>query len=131
MKKLLLILMLFFISNSVMAEWTALKWSHEDGGLTLYVDDTTIRKEGNIVKMLSLVDFKVVEKDEVDLYSSRAQNEYDCKEKKIRQLYYSLYSDSMGKGKMEHANSEHLNWLPVQPRSMEEAMWKVACSKKK
>jgi hypothetical protein len=131
MRKLLLIVTLFFISTSVMAEWTALKWSHEDGGLTLFVDYTTIRKEGDIAKMLSLVDFKVVEKDEVDLYSSRAQNEYDCKEKKIRQLYYSLYSDSMGKGKMEHANSEHLNWLPVQPRSMEEAMWKVACSTKK
>ena len=131
MRKLLLILTLFFISTSVMAEWTALKWSHEDGGLTLFVDYTTIRKEGDIAKMLSLVDFKVVEKDEVDLYSSRAQNEYDCKEKKIRQLYYSLYSDSMGKGKMEHANSEHLNWLPVQPRSMEEAMWKVACGKKR
>jgi len=131
MKKLLLILMLVFMSSNVMAEWTALKWSHEDGGLTLFVDYTTIRKEGDIVKMLSLVDFKVLEKDEVDLYSSRAQNEYDCKEKKIRQLYYSLYSDSMGKGKMEHANSEHLNWLPVQPESMEEAMWKVACGKKK
>jgi len=131
MKKLLLILMLVFMSSNVMAEWTALKWSHEDGGLTLFVDYTTIRKEGDIVKMLSLVDFKVLEKNEVDLYSSRAQNEYDCKEKKIRQLYYSLYSDSMGKGKMEHANSEHLNWLPVQPESMEEAMWKVACGKKK
>ena len=60
MKKLLLMLMLFSISTSVMAEWTALKWSHEDGGLTLFVDYTTIRKEGDIVKMFSLVDFKVV-----------------------------------------------------------------------
>ena len=131
MRKLLLMLMLIFISTSVMAEWTALKWSHEDGGLTLFVDYTTIRKEGDKVKMLSLVDFKIIEKDEIDLYSSRAQNEYDCKEKQIRQLFYALYSDSMGKGKMEHANSEHLNWLPVQPGSMEEALWKVACGKKK
>ena len=123
--------MLTLMSPNVMAEWTALKWSHEDGGLTLFVDYTTIRKEGDIVKMLSLVDFKIIEKDEVDLYSSRAQNEYNCKEKKIRQLFYALYSDSMGKGKMEHANSEHLNWLPVQSESMEEAMWKVACGKKK
>jgi hypothetical protein len=123
--------MLIFMSTSVMAEWTALKWSHEDGGLTLYVDYTTVRKKDNIVKMLSLVDFEVTEKGEIDLFSSRAQNEYDCKEKKIRQLFYALYSDSMGKGKMEHANSEHLNWLPVQPGSMEEAMWEVACDKKK
>lgn len=130
MSKLLLLLMLVFISTSVMAEWTALKWNHEDGGLTLYVDYTTIRKEGDRVKMLSLADFEVVEKNEVDLFSSRAQNEYDCKEKKIRQLFYSLYSGSMGKGKMEHSNSEHLKWMPVQPGSMEDAMWRVACGKK-
>jgi len=130
MKKLLLVLMLTFMSTNVMAEWTALKWTHEDGGLTLYVDYTTIRKKDNIIKMLSLVDFEVTEKGEVDLFSSRAQNEYDCKEKKIRQLFYALYSDSMGKGKMEHSNSEHLKWLPVRPGSMEEAMWKVACGQK-
>jgi len=130
MRKLLLLLMLVFISTSVMAEWTALKWNHEDGGLTLYVDYTTIRKEGDRVRMLSLADFEVVEKNEVDLFSSRAQNEYDCKEKKIRQLFYSLYSGSMGKGKMEHSNSEHLKWMPVQPGSMEDAMWRVACGKK-
>ena len=122
--------MLIFMSTNVMAEWTALKWTHEDGGLTLYVDYTTVRKKDNIVKMLSLVDFEVTEKGEVDLFSSRAQNEYDCKEKKIRQLFYALYSDSMGKGKMEHSNSEHLKWLPVRPGSMEEAMWKVACGQK-
>jgi surface-adhesin protein E len=130
MSKLLLLLMLVFISTSVMAEWTALKWNHEDGGLTLYVDYTTIHKEGDRVRMLSLADFEVVEKNEVDLFSSRAQNEYDCKEKKIRQLFYSLYSGSMGKGKMEHSNSEHLKWMPVQPGSMEDAMWRVACGKK-
>ena len=122
--------MLTFVSTNVMAEWTALKWTHEDGGLTLYVDYTTVRKKDSIVKMLSLVDFEVTEKGEVDLFSSRAQNEYDCKEKKIRQLFYALYSDSMGKGKMEHSNSEHLKWLPVRPGSMEEAMWKVACDQK-
>ena len=122
--------MLTFMSTNVMAEWTALKWTHEDGGLTLYVDYTTVRKKDSIVKMLSLVDFEVTEKGEVDLFSSRAQNEYDCKEKKIRQLFYALYSDSMGKGKMEHSNSEHLKWLPVRPGSMEEAMWKVACGQK-
>ena len=130
MRKLLLVLMLTFMSTNVMAEWTALKWTHEDGGLTLYVDYTTVRKKDNVVKMLSLVDFEVTEKGEVDLFSSRAQNEYDCKEKKIRQLFYALYSDSMGKGKMEHSNSEHLKWLPVRPGSMEEAMWKVACGQK-
>jgi hypothetical protein len=130
MKKLLLLLMLVFINTSVMAEWTAVTWNHEDGGLTLYVDYTTISIEGDKVRMLSLADFEIVEENEVELFSSRAQNEYDCKEKKIRQLFYSLYSGSMGKGKMEHSNSEHLKWMPIQSGSMEDAMWTIACSKK-
>tara|TARA_B100000686_G_scaffold348036_1_gene438141 strand:+ start:5557 stop:5952 length:396 start_codon:yes stop_codon:yes gene_type:complete len=130
MNKILFLLIFVFVSTNVMAEWTAIKWSHEDGGLTLYVDYTTIRKDGDKVRMLSLVDFEVVDKKEIDLFSSRAQNEYDCKTKKIRQLFYALYSGSMGKGKMEHSNSEYLKWLPIKDGSMEEAMWVVACGKK-
>jgi len=130
MKKLLLTLVLAFMNTSAMAEWTVVEWNHEDGGLTLYVDYITIRKVGNKVKMLSLVDFKVVEKGETDLFSSRTQDEFDCEEKKMRQLYYALYSGSMGSGKMEHANGEHLKWTPVEPESMEEAKWKIACGKK-
>lgn len=130
MKKLLLMLMLSFMNTIAMAEWTAIEWIHEDGGLTLYVDYTTIRKVGDKVRMLSLADFEVVEKDEIDSFSSRSQNEYDCKEKQTRQLFYSLYSGSMGNGKMEHSNSEHLEWAPVKPESMEEAMWNIACGKK-
>lgn len=123
--------MLSFMSTIAMAEWTAVDWSHEDGGLTLYVDYSTIRKVGEgKVKMFSLADFEVVEKDEIDLFSSRTSNEFDCKEKQIKQLFYSLYSGSMGNGKMEHSNSEELEWKPVRSESMEEAMWKVACGKK-
>lgn len=118
------------MNASAMAEWTTVEWSHEDGGLTLYVDYTTIRKEGNKVKMLSLADFEVIEKDEIDVFSSRTQDEFDCDEKKMRQLYYALYSGSMGSGKMEHANSEHLKWMSVNPGSMGEALWKIACGKK-
>lgn len=118
------------MNTIAMAEWTAVEWIHEDGGLTLYVDYTTIRKVGDKVRMLSLADFEVVEKDEIDSFSSRSQNEYDCKEKQMRQLFYSLYSGSMGNGKMEHSNSEHLEWTPVKPESMEEAMWNIACGKK-
>jgi len=131
MKKLLLTLMLAFMNTSAMAEWTAVEWNHEDGGLTLYVDHTTIRKTGNRVKILSLTDFEVVNKEgEISLFSSRVQNEYDCKGKKMRQLFYSLYSGSMGSGKMEYSNSEYQKWVPVESRSMEEAMWRIACSKK-
>ena len=75
MKKLLLTLMLAFMNTSAMAEWTEVEWTHEDGGLTLYVDYTTIRKVGNKVKMLSLVDFEVVEKEEIDLFSSRTKDD--------------------------------------------------------
>ena len=130
MKKLLFTFILAFMNTSAMAEWTTVEWSHEDGGLTLYVDYTAIRKEGNKVKMLSLADFEVIEKGKIDLFSSRTKDEFDCEEKKMRQLFYALYSGSMGSGKMEHSNSEHLKWMPVNPGSMGEALWKIACGKK-
>ena len=130
MKKLLLTLMLAFMSTIAMAEWTEVEWKHVDGGLTLYIDYTTIRKSGNKVKMLSLTDLVVEKEGEIDLFSSRTQDEYDCKEKKMRQLFYALYSGSMGDGKMEHSDSEHQKWAPVEPGSMGEAMWKIACGKK-
>jgi hypothetical protein len=130
MKKLLFTFILAFMNTSVMAEWTEVEWSHEDGGLTLYIDYTTIRKENNKVRMLSLTDFEIVEKDEIDLFSSRTQDEFDCEENKMRQLFYALYSGSMGNGKMKHSNSEHLKWMPIKPGSMGEALWKIACGKK-
>ena len=86
MKKLLLTLVLAFMNTSAMAEWTLVEWIHEDGGLTLYVDYITIRKVDNKVKMLSLVDFKVVEKGETDLFSSRTQAEFDCEKPSLQLL---------------------------------------------
>lgn len=80
--------------------------------------------------MLSLTDFEIVEKDEIDLFSSRTQDEFDCEKNKMRQLFYALYSGSMGNGKMKHSNSEHLKWMPIKPGSIGEALWKVACGKK-
>ncbi|MCH6585121.1 MAG: hypothetical protein IH810_04725 [Proteobacteria bacterium] len=130
MQKLLLTLMLAFVNTSAMAEWTKVEWNHVDGGLTLYVDYSTIRMVGNRVKMLSLTDLVVEKEGEIDLFSSRTHDEYDCKEKKMRQLFYALYSGRMGSGKMEHSNSEHLKWAPVETGSMGEAMWKIACGKK-
>jgi len=94
------------------------------------VELTAIRIVGNRVKMLSLTDLVVEKEGEIDLFSSRTHDEYDCKEKKMRQLFYALYSGRMGSGKMEHSNSEHLKWAPIETGSMGEAMWKIACGKK-
>ena len=128
MMKLLIGLMLLVVSGAASAEWTA-----EDGNdeFTLYVDKTTIRRNGNFVKMWDLVDYKKAKviggKSNL---SARAQNEYDCKEEKVRTLALATFSGQMGSGAVNYTDSDTGNWVPVGPGSVAETMWKIACGKK-
>ncbi len=129
MNKLLLTLILTLVSTSAMAEWT---WAVEDAGvgITVYVDRTSISKTGNIVKMLTLVDFKAVQgKSKSKFLSQKEQDEYDCKDEKIRILTFSQHSKNMGAGEVVFSDSVSSKWLPVAPRSSNEVLWEIACGK--
>ena len=129
MNKLLLTLMLTLLSTSAMAEWT---WVVEDAGIgiTVYVDRTSISKAGNMVKMLSLVDFKAVQgKAKYKFLSQKEQGEYDCKDEKIRILTISRSSKNLGAGEAVLSDSVPSKWVPVAPRSANEVLWEIACGK--
>ena len=129
MNKLLLTLMLALVSTSAMAEWT---WAVEDAGvgITVYVDRTSISKTGNIVKILSLTDFKTVQGKAKSRFSSqKEQDEYDCKDGKIRILTSSKYSKNMGAGEVVFSDSVPSKWMPVAPGSANEVLWEIACGK--
>ncbi len=127
MKKLLLILMLI-VSTSAMAEWVAIATAD---GIISYANPATIRKSGNKVKMWSLIDFNSVQEDAGDKFlSSKSQNEYDCKEERIRTLYFSWHSENMGGGDVVYIDRKpDKNWDPVMPESTGENLWKIACGK--
>lgn len=131
MRNLILMLLLAFASNSAMAGWITVSESNSNGGYTSYADPTTIRKNGNSVKMWILGDFKTAHatSDGKTWLSEKIQNEYDCKEDKTRALAITLFSGNMGEGDLVISGASP-KWEPNAPDSVGEILWKYACGKK-
>ena len=130
MKKILLILTLALMSTGAMAEWAVVGESDDDGGYTLYADLDTIRKAGDRVKMWTLIDYKVEQRASgVNFSSKTIRRDYDCKGEHIRMLAFKLFSWNMEQGRLVRSYSQPRNWEEVQPDSLDETEWKVACGK--
>jgi len=129
MHKIVLTMLLAAVSNGVMADWRAVG-SNEN--TTIYIDTATIQRTGHMALMWHLTDFKIPQKDMGDKYlSTKDQNEYDCKEEKLRRRASSEHSENMGKGKIVYSDSYTTRWKPVPPDSGVEILWKFACNKPK
>jgi hypothetical protein len=48
----------------------------------------------------------------------------------MRRLYATMHSGNMGNGKVVNSGPIHEKWQPVPPNSLNEHLWKFACSKK-
>ena len=121
--------MLLVTATAASAEWTRVGGTDE---FTVYADIATIRRNGNVVKMWNLQDFKTAQKNTHYSYlSKRMQTEYDCKEEKLRLLAFTWFDGQMGSGKVVYSASEtSMKWDPTQPGSVGETLWKIACGKK-
>ena len=128
MNRLLMGLMLLVTATAASAEWTV---ASGDDEVIQYVDKGSIRRNGNLVKMLDLIDFKTVQTVSGDSYlSDKAQSEYDCKEEKRRILTFTWFGGKMGTGKVVYSDSDPRKWKPVSPDSFGATLWKMACGKK-
>jgi len=130
MKRLLLTILLFLSGNPAYANWVAVGGKVE-AGMGAYADPVTMRREGDLVKMEVLFDFKTSQtKAGVSYSSANAQMEYDCAEQRFRGLAVMYFSGNMGSGNLLDRSSGKGKWLPVSPGSLDQTLWKVACSKK-
>jgi hypothetical protein len=129
MHKIVLMMLLAAVSSGAMAEWKAVG-SNES--TAIYIDLATIKKTGNMALMWHLTDYKTPQKDMGDKYlSTKDQNEYDCKEEKLRRRASSEHSENMGKGRIVYSDSYTTRWKPVPPDSGIEILWRFACNKPK
>ena len=122
MKRLLTIILLIMSADSY-AEWTRIDGNDR---LSLYADKATIRRNGNLVKMWDLLDFKTAQKN---VLSVKVQSEYDCKAERSRILAVTRFSGQMGNGTVVYGNNDGGKWLPIEPGSIGESKWKIACGK--
>ena len=127
MKKLLMGLLMLLVSGAASAAWTVEGESEE---LTLYVDRSTIRRSGNLVKMWNLFDYKTVNVfSGQSTLSSRFQSEYDCKEERARSLAFTTFSGQMLSGAVNSSIDYTEKWMAVAPGSVGVTLWKIACGK--
>lgn len=125
-----LLMALLVLSNGpVYAEWLLVSGG-DHTELTVYVDPDTIRREGNLVKMPSLIDYKTPQTIASDsLLSIQRQSEYDCTEERTRMLASTWFSGNMKSGQVVHSDSDEDEWKPVAPGSIAQAMLDIACGK--
>ena len=110
------------------AEWVTIGYSESLGGYTVYVDPTTIRLKGDLVKVWALTDYTTMQTVAGHSFlSSKAQNEFDCAEARQHELAVTWFSGNMGNGNGVWNNSDETKWRPVAPGSVGEGVWKFAC----
>lgn len=123
MKRLFLTLLLAAMSGGVIAEWVKVSETEDE---VVYIDPTTIRKDGNLRRVWELQDLKQRDKD--GEMSRRAFIEYDCKEDRLRILSLSTHSKSMALGRVIFSESGTSPWDFVPPRTISAKRLKIVCS---
>ena len=123
------LLTLLVSSGPACAEW--MSFGASDSGTTVYADPATMRREGDLVKMLVLFDFKTKQtKADVSYLSAKAQMEYDCAEQRFEGHMVMYFSGNMGNGQLLDRSSGKGKRLRVAPGSLDHDLWKLACGKK-
>ena len=128
MERVALALMLAAFSGSAASEWVAV---HDTGDYIAYADPTTIRRDGNLVKMRDLIDLKDPRPSPYGNQhsSSTAHSEFDCQNVRMRTIDFSLHAGQMGNGNIVETVSESNYWLPVAPGTLLRILWQIACAR--
>jgi len=128
MARQLLIIFLILSSEPVYAEWVSV--SANNPGETMYVDPGTIRRTGDMVTMWALYDFGTIQSVwSISFMSRESQREYDCIGKRTRRITLTYFSGAMGSGTVVYSDADEQKWKPIQPQSVAQLLWKIACSK--
>lgn len=129
MKKLFA-LVLSLTSTAAAAEWTNIGESNLKGGYTVYADQSSTLKTSSRAKMSILFDYQIVQKTSgAEFLSEKIRREYDCQEKQIRRLAFSLFSLNKEHGDLIRSYNQPQKWEVVKAGSIEEVEWKFACNK--
>ena len=61
--------------------------------------------------------------------STKTRKQFDCAEKRLWLLAFTEFSRHMGTGIPADGYVDKDNWISVEPESMNQALWEVACGK--
>ncbi len=151
MKRLILVVLLSFISYSSLAGWVKVlsndnynKPSPCDRDCYFfYVDLATISKIGDTAKVWRMNDFDTPQalvnrwappspENSKPHLSVRIQEEYNCKEQQVRVVFVSHHSGHMGGGQTVSVNSVPDKWFSIGGLSSDvptKLLWRAICEK--
>ena len=128
-----LIIFLSLSSIPAYADWVAVEKDYLLPGLqTVYVDPESIRREGNLVTIWQLIDFRWMQgnpRSPHRFLSTKTHKQFDCAGKRVRLLAFTEFSRGMGTGMPRDGYVDKDNWLPVEAESISHALWEAACGK--
>ena len=125
MKRLFTLLALICLCTGAAAQWTPVM---VDQMVITYIDRTTLRGKGGLVKMWWLMDYQLVQiVDEKGYFSRLHHSEFDCKGQRARLLSVALLSQAMGLGDTVFEDTAPRKWEPVSHQPFQQALWDIAC----
>ncbi|MDH4081307.1 MAG: hypothetical protein OEU68_15990 [Nitrospira sp.] len=104
----------------------------------VYFDPTTIRRDGALVTLWQLTDYKMMQGNAPfgrfmlgphRFFSTKSHKEFDCVNQRVRLLASSEHSQHMGTGIHNAVAVAQGSGLPIEPDSINEALWNVVCRK--
>jgi hypothetical protein len=102
----------------------------------VYYDPKTIRRDGDLVTLWQLTDYKWMQGNAPfgafmmgphRFLSTRTHKEFDCAHNTVRLLASSEFSRHMGTGTQNAVLVEQGYGQPLEPGSINQALWEVAC----
>lgn len=96
---------------------------------TIYVDPSTIQKNGSHAEMWVLINYKTPQHDKTgkDVLSDKLHYRYDCKEKQLSIIATSAHAGPMASGEIINTNPDPPQLTPVPAGTTAEKMWERAC----
>ena len=123
--RLLLALLLMTVGATAWAEWVPYYLFSDR---TLYVDLSTVKRDGDFSRVWTIGDFE--ERNKNGELSYRSHEEFDCKNEMHRLLVLELFSEHMARGnsvgKMERGPTR---WEAIAPDTAGRALLEHVCKK--
>jgi hypothetical protein len=127
-----LITLLVLSSGPTCAEWIAVEKNNQSAGtMTVYVDPETIHRNGNLVSMWQLIDFKTMQggRSPTRFSSTKVHRQFDCVEDRLRLLALTDFWGNMGTGESSDAYIDGSHWVSVEADSIDQALLELACNR--
>ena len=130
----LLITVLTLIQGFAHAAWIAIDQRYQSPGLqTVYIDPNTIRREGNLVIISALIDWKWMQgnRSPTRFYSTRMTKQFDCVEKRVRTIAATDFYGHMGTGQVIGGGgyTSEGQWVAIESESLNHGLWEATCGK--